>query len=203
MKYLDFYREFSRFTIFSLNDIRKVDQKFHPRQLISWQKKGYLIQLLRGYYMFADVPLDEALLILAANTLYTPSYVSLYFALAYYQLIPESVFTITSITTKKTNIHTTPIGTFSYTSIKPSLFFGYTLIPWQGRMLAIAHPEKAIIDTFYSQKALKTRDDIQALRFDREQLHEHIKHDRLDFYNNQYPNQRVQQLVHYLKDLWL
>ncbi len=78
--------------------------------------------------MFTDTPLNEETLFLIANKLYAPSYVSFEMALSYYGLIPEGVYAITSATSKKTATFQTPIGKFSYRTLKPQLFFGYNQV---------------------------------------------------------------------------
>ncbi|GAH77038.1 unnamed protein product, partial [marine sediment metagenome] len=66
---------------------------------------------------------------LAANLIYQPSYISLHTALSFYNLIPEAVYTTTSITTKKTNLFNTHIGNFSYNTVKKAVFgFGHKLL---------------------------------------------------------------------------
>lgn len=65
---------------------------------------------------------DEYLL---ANILYQPSYISLEFALSYYSLIPESVYLITSVTTKPTREFAVGKLFFSYQTIKKQAFVGY------------------------------------------------------------------------------
>jgi len=51
---------------------------------------------------------------LIANQLYGPSYVSLDYALSHYGLIPEAVYQITSVTTRRSKTYDTPLGRFSY-----------------------------------------------------------------------------------------
>ena len=113
--------------VFSLSDIRKVDPEFYRPRLNEWQAKGYIKKLRRGYYMFADLALNEQALFFIANRLYVPSYVSFEMALSYYGLIPEGVYLVTSVSTKKTSTFKTPIAQFLYKTMKPSLFFGYQL----------------------------------------------------------------------------
>jgi len=84
-----------------------------------WRKHGYLIPLKRGIYVFSEdlrkQPLSMGFI---ANNLLLPSYVSLEYALSYYDLIPERVTVYTSVTTQKTTTFKTPIGIFEYHSVK-------------------------------------------------------------------------------------
>ena len=128
MKYLEFKESFKNKTVFTHNDIRKVAPAFHRRQLVEWQKAGHIVKIRNGYYCFSDQEKNEQLLYHFANQLYKPSYISLVSAMSYYNLIPEAVFNITSVGTLKTTLFDTPYGRFEYSSLKPSLFFGYKLV---------------------------------------------------------------------------
>jgi len=55
MKYIELNKFLKDFTIFSLNDIKKIDKNFHRRMLNEWQNKGYIKKVIRagkkeGYY---------------------------------------------------------------------------------------------------------------------------------------------------------
>lgn len=56
-----------------------------------------MIKLRRELYVLPDQPASDLEI---ANRLYPPSYVSFEYALAYYHLIPEAVYEITSATTR-------------------------------------------------------------------------------------------------------
>ncbi len=95
-------------------------------QLHRWCKTGKLLPLRRGMYAFAEeyrrAELQPAEL---ANQMYSPSYISLQWALSYYGLIPEKTVAFTSVTTKQTKRFTNDFGTFVYRHLKPEAFFGY------------------------------------------------------------------------------
>jgi hypothetical protein len=84
-----------------------------------------------------------------ANRLYQPSYISLETALAYYHIIPESIYVTTSVTTKPTREFTVIGKSFNYRTVKPTIFTGYTTVQIDGRTALIAEPEKALIDYLY------------------------------------------------------
>jgi predicted transcriptional regulator of viral defense system len=120
-------------------------------QLTRWTAAGKLIRLKRGLYTLCEdrrrVPLPLGWL---ANTIYSPSYVSLQYALSRYDLIPERVGEITSVTTLKTAAFKNPLGFFRFRHVAPSLFFGFEETRDEsGYPLLIATPEKAILDTIY------------------------------------------------------
>jgi len=165
MMYKDFYAQLKVFVVFTLVDIRKIDPNFRRPQLNEWQKKGYIKKLRRGYYMFADVALNENILRLIANRLYAPSYVSFESALSYYGLIPEGVYSIVSASSRKTAKFITPVAEFSYRNIKPSIFFGYQIEQSGGQGLRIAEIEKAVLDYIYLNPRIIEEADFYEWRF--------------------------------------
>lgn len=179
MKYLELKSELKDFTIFSLNEIRNIEPGFHRRRLNEWQDKGYIKKVTRGYYIFSDLKLSEEVLFKIANRIYLPSYVSLESALSYYHLIPESVYGITSISTRKTYHFRTSIGEFIYRSLKPLLFFGYDLIKFQEKYLKMASMEKALLDYFYLHSDIETEQDFDSLRINKEMFFEKMNEEKL------------------------
>lgn len=165
MQYNELRRQLKDFLVFSLNDIRKIEPNFHRPNLNEWQGKGYIKKLRRGYYIFADAKLNEEALFLIANKLYSPSYISFEMAFSYYNLIPESVYGITSATTSKTNSFKTAVGEFFYHCVKPGLMFGYKLVNYQNQNFKIAEIEKALLDYFYINQRFASEADFFELRF--------------------------------------
>lgn len=168
MRYLEFRETFKDFAVFSLGDIRRSDSDFYGSRLNEWQKKGYLKKLTRGFYVFSDLPVDEGVLFEISNKIYAPSYVSLQMALSYYGLIPESVYGITAIATRRTYRFKTPLAEFVFRSIKTDMFFGYDLIEHKGRHFKIASAEKALLDYLYLNPLTRTREDFEGMRINRE-----------------------------------
>lgn len=110
-------------------------------------KSGDLIRLKRGLYMLALHPVSNYFYL--ANKLYEPSYISLESALSFHGLIPETVYQVTSATTKKTKIFNVQEIVFSYHHIKKEAFTGYAPLPYQGTTIFMADPEKALADYLY------------------------------------------------------
>jgi len=181
MKYLDFRNKLKNKTVITLNDIRKIAPSFHRRQLVEWQKAGYILKIRNGYYCFSDQDQSEQFLLHLANKLYKPSYISLVGAMSYYNLIPEAVFSITSIGTLKTTLFDTSLGRFEYKNIKSSLFFGYHLISDNGFTIKIAEPEKMILDYCHLLKPENIL-DFESLRIDKEGLIKIIDINKFDAY---------------------
>ena len=121
------------------------------RQVRDWVKKGYLLPLKRGLYIFSDLYRDVYPPVsFIANFMIMPSYVSMEYALGeVYNLIPEKVAVITSVSTKKTQEFSNCRGFFEYHSIKENLFFGYSQQMIDKQKVFIALPEKALLDYFY------------------------------------------------------
>ncbi len=174
MKYIELQQNLKDFRVFSLADIRLVDARFHRRRLNNWQEKGYIKKIVRGFYFFSDVARDEYLMFEIANKIYAPSYVSFEAALAYHHLIPESVYAVTSATSRLTHTFHTDVGTFVYRKLAPRFFFGYDLMEFSGRRLCLASPEKALLDYLYLHSSIKISADFASLRLSRDIFHKVI-----------------------------
>lgn len=131
-------QEFAR--IFGLSPYQT---EYELNQLI---EEGLLTRLKKGKYILkTDPPSEEEI----ANALYKPSYISFEYALAYYNMIPEMTYQITSATTKPTRLFTTNNSIFSYYTIKVEAYTGYVLAQRGERRFYIAEPEKALVDYLY------------------------------------------------------
>jgi len=152
MTYSQFKNQYQHLPIINARDIiEKHKKQVTLNQFNRWQQKGWIIRIKRGVYLFnkndRKVQASRPFL---ANQLCFPSYVSLEYALNFYGLIPEAVFALTSVTTKKTNRFANAEGNFIYQHIKPVAFRGFISVKDDfGFSYFIAQPEKAIIDFFY------------------------------------------------------
>lgn len=135
--------------IFTANDVRLlfgVSAMAASGLLHRYKKRGFILQIKRGLYVFPDfLPLD----VYVANRLYSPSYISLEFALSYNGIIPETVYEITSVTTKSTRHFETLGKVFSYRKIKKTAYMGYEIQKQQGLSFYMADAEKAFVDANY------------------------------------------------------
>lgn len=104
------------------------------------------VKLRNNFYILKDT---RPSLSLIANRLYRPSYISLESALSFYEIIPETVYGITSVSTKATREFASEIGIFSYQKIKKEAFIGYQLKNVHGENIFIADAEKALADYLY------------------------------------------------------
>lgn len=192
MNILEFKEKLKDFVAFNLNDIRKIDAGFDLRRLNEWQGKGYIKMIRRGYYAFSNLTVNESVLFLLANKIYTPSYVSLEMALSHYNLIPEAVYGITSVASRKTNHFKTDFGEFIYRHMKPQLMFGYQLISYGKQNFKIAEPEKAMLDYFYLNADLNAAEDFAGLRFNGNEFREQTDKDKLQSYLIAFGNKRLE-----------
>ena len=126
------------------------------------EKDGQLIRLKRGLYVVSSEvsgkPINACL---CANHIYGPSYVSQQWALRWYGLIPERVYTMTSVTTKRTREFENSLGRFTYEQVKPEYFaIGIDNVEEDGVTFLMASREKALCDlilhdTYLPQQSIK------------------------------------------------
>jgi len=206
-----FRNTFEKLFVFNTNDIKAFFSDFDTRRLFEWQDKGYIIKIRNKWYCFPayrDLPNSN---MLTANIIYKHSYVSVQYALSYYGLIPEGVFTITSVTSNKRNYFETELGAYNYQHIKPELFFGYTYIPFnpfkkpdnEARQIKIATLEKAILDFFYLNAGYKTAKDMLDLRFNETILYEDMNKEKLFQYLEKFENKALDKRINVLIKTYL
>ncbi|MEK6970262.1 MAG: hypothetical protein AABW68_01045, partial [archaeon] len=102
---------------------------------------GLAQRMMNGKISFS---MDEKVI---ATQLIEPSYISLYFALLFHQIIqqvPKNVACLTPKTSRKFE----SLG-ISYHKISPSLMFGFTSYDSDKTYYWLADPEKALLDTLY------------------------------------------------------
>jgi hypothetical protein len=85
---------------------------------------------------------------------------------------------------------------FSYRTIKPALFFGYSLLPGGIKM---AFMEKAVLDYLYINPAVRTRDDFASLRINREEMLSRVRMERLTNFVQRFNHKRLSKTIkHFL-----
>jgi len=109
-------------------------------------KKGVFVRFRQGLYGLKNVYVNDFYL---ANMVYSPSYVSLETALSFYNLIPETVYAVTSATTKPTREFEVLNRLFEYRKIKSEAYSGYQPQVIDGQTVFLATPEKAVADFLY------------------------------------------------------
>jgi hypothetical protein len=150
--------------------------KFPRNKIASMEKRGEIIRLKKGLYVVSDKISRKSLSReLIANHLYGSSYVSLETALAYYGMIPERVYTVRSMTTKRAKNFTTPFGNFEYQTV-PADYFSIGLrqeIIETRYAFLIATPTKAVCDMIVTTPNLR----LQSMRATQTYLLEDLRID--------------------------
>lgn len=207
MRFSEFKNSIYDFGVFSTNEIIKKFPKFDRRRLSEWQDKKLIVKIRNKWYCFPEYLNNDKFLWLIANKIHSPSYVSLETALSWYQIIPEGVFSSSSITTNKPRQYNTVYGSFYYNSIKPKLFFGYTLHEINSKtdtnqtnnqnshQIRIAEMEKAILDYFYINTQYNTEKDILELRFNANVLHDELEKPKLYDYLEKFENKNLERRI--------
>ena len=122
------------------------------KRLLAQEK---LIHIRRGLYYLTerlgvrDKPHPFEL----AQYIYGPSYISLESALGFHGLIPEAVYEITSVCTKRSKVFNTPFGIFSYVHMPIENFYlDVEIVTEKNARFFIAKPWKAICDYIFCYK---------------------------------------------------
>lgn len=200
MKYSEFRDHFQKFPLFSSRSFGHLTPKpgILLRQVNDWVAKGWVIQLRRQLYTLREIDRSIGLSsYFLANELYQPSYISLETALSYYGLIPEQVFAIISVTTKKTQIFENSFGKFYYHHIQPKRFNDFIEIQDEYKQSYwIATPERALIDYLYFHwidPAKVDKDFLEeSLRLQNREL---IDVSKLKIMSERFNSKRVQHLI--------
>lgn len=197
MKYIQLCRK-TRSAFFSLQDLRQLWQKVFGYQLTLWQKKGHILRLKNGLYVFAgrvnEVAPEEI-----AGLLYSPGYISLEKALSIYGFIPEMVYGITSVTPKTTRRFKNKIGDYTFRHIKPDLFFGYRQSGAASRKYLLAEPEKALLDFIYFNLGrVSSKSGLAGLRLNRRLIKSKISRGKMARYLAVFKDKRIERAINWI-----
>jgi predicted transcriptional regulator of viral defense system len=134
------------------------DYMFPRNKIAAMENRGEIIRLKKGIYVVSDkISRKKISRELIANHLYGASYVSLETALSHHGLIPEKVFTIRSMTTKRAKQFENVFGRFEYISV-PADYFSIGIrqqIVDNEYAYLIATPEKALCDLILATPNLR------------------------------------------------
>lgn len=169
------------------------------RQLTDWVRAGKVVQLQRGLYtLAAPYQLERPHSYLVANHLVRGSYISLHTALSHYDLIPEHVAVVTSVTTGRPGNWQNEYGRFTFQHIQSILFFGFEYRQvTQTQWAYVATPEKALLDLIYLTPDADNERYIRALRL---QNLDQLNIERLTAYVNRIQKPKLKRaLSHILK----
>ena len=152
MEQLKALPHFSKNTVYQLGKQLGLKDGTVDTYISRFLKYKEIIWLNKGLYVSTDFfeknKNDISYSFYLANVIRTPSYISSWAALQYYNLATEAVHSITSVTPKVTRNFETKAGNFSYQSIKKDLFSDFSFT--KGKFdFFIASPWKALFDLLY------------------------------------------------------
>ncbi len=165
---------------------------------------GEYVQVVKGIYE-TDSTVPAHLL---AGSIYGPSYISFDYALSYYGLIPETVYTVTCATfeKKKKKKYVTPFGNFTYRDVPAAAFpLGLNLVAEGDYYFRIAKPEKALCDKLYTLPPVANIDEMEELlltdlRIDEGEM-EKLNRKLIESYIDYYRSTNIKKLSTYLRRL--
>jgi len=164
--------------IFSTREFRLlmgVSQAAAYRLLWRYEKQQILVKLRRGLYGLKD---DLPSSFLIANRLYQPSYISFDTALSYHHVIPETIYSVVSATTKATREFRASGVIYKYHCIKKTAYTGYKPVKYMGMVILMAEQEKALADYLYFvdlKKRALSYERIDVKRIKRGKLLKYVK----------------------------
>lgn len=143
---------------------------------------------------------------LLAGSIYGPSYISFEYALSFYGLIPEAVYTVTCATfeKKKKKRYETLFGTFTYRDV-PFAAFPLELVLMQedDYFYRIANPVKALCDKLYTMPPVDNAAEFADLLFDDLRIEEsalsELDADRTEMLWERYHSTNVKRLAAMLR----
>lgn len=127
-------------------------QRYREKHLIFRIKQGIYVSKEKLEYFEKVWKKTEYLYFLATNVINPMSYLSWPYILSLNNITTESAFTITLITTKKTNTIENDFGTFIYQNIHNNLFRWYERKEEFWLIYYRAYPEKALLDWLWLKK---------------------------------------------------
>ena len=151
--------KFSSLPYFTIEGFRQaagmgVDEKQYSRKVLNrWTRSGDLIRLKNGIYMSQEFyyqhKQDMRFTACISAIIKPQSYISLETILQRNGVLTETTYPITAVTLKHTRVFENSIGTFTFRSIKPGLFTGFTPFPYYGIRISEASLAKALFDYLY------------------------------------------------------
>ena len=181
MNFWQLRNQFFDLVCFNVNQVYAWQPNFEKNNLTRWTKQNLLVKLRNSWYSFPDYLKTPNIQYFVSNKIYTPSYVSLHSALAFYGIIPEAIVQTTAVSSLKKANFENVFGSFSYQQILPELMFGNEQKTFLNKhSLFFATPEKAILDLLYLYPQYNSEQEIIELRFDEEFMQEDLNVERLN-----------------------
>jgi len=186
--------------LYALRDYKKPRDKI--RGLV---KDKDIVRVKKGLYVLGKAynrPYNKLVL---ANLIYGPSYITGQTALAFWNMIPERVELIISMTTKRKKQYETPIGRFSYWYCPKTVFSIGIKLEDAGdqKKILIASPEKALCDITAPKTHISTKKEmkefLELMRLDFS-VYEKLDFSLLEKIKAGYRRQSIKLLIRCLKD---
>jgi len=144
------------------------------------KERGEVVSLKRGLYVSSDYlevikrkNLWDQYLEFISGVLYSPSYLSLEYVLNENNILSESSFGFSAMSSNKTKRLNNALGQFHYHSIKEELFAGFKVEVKSGLFIYKATVGKALFDFLYLRKNhLINQDHFNSLRINKDQVGE-------------------------------
>lgn len=180
MEQLKSLPHFGKNTVYQLGKQLGLKDSTVDTYISRFLKYKEIYRLKNGLYVSADFfdknRNDISYSFYLANIIRTPSYVSSWAALQYYNLTTEAIHSVTSVTPKVTRDYQTKAGNFAYQSINKELFSDFSLVKGKFNFF-IAFPSKALFDLLYfrtrqfrSLPLEKIKTSIEELRIDIDEM---------------------------------
>ena len=180
-----------------------------PRDVVTdLLKKNQIVRVRKGLYLFGPLWRRNAFATeTLANLVYGPSVISLEYALSWYGLIPEHVYSITSVTTGRSREFDTPAGRFAYVQIPVGKYaWGITLHGSAPVTWLMTEPLKALADKVWTDKRFRSvssnsfRDYLFSdLRIDETLLEGFFRNSDCQSLEKVYNSQKISLMLRYLK----
>ncbi len=186
--------------------LNELNQYVNPSDKLSRMvKSGEYIQIVKGLYETDESTAGHLL----AGSIYGPSYLSFEFALAFYGLIPEAVYTFTSATfeKKKKKKYVTPFGTYTFRDVPSGVYnYGLSIKKEGDYSYIIASPEKALCDQLYKTKAVSNYSELENLLFEDlridEQEFRKMNINDISMFSEKYGCTNIKKLYGFMRKTW-
>jgi len=140
----------------------------------------------------------EYLSFLATSVMVTPSYLSSVYILSINNILTESAFSMTMVTTKNKKVISNDFWVFSYQNISEELFRWYERKEEFWFIYYRAYPEKALLDRLWLKKDIHySLDYFKELRLNIDLLN----FKRLEKFVKQFNRKKIEKCFYYLKQL--
>lgn len=196
MNFWQLRNQFYDLICFNINQVYAWQPSFEKNNLTRWVKQNLLVKLRNSWYSFPDYVNMSNIQYFVSNKIYSPSYISLHSALAFYGIIPEAIVQTTAVSSLKKANFENNFGSFSYQQILPELMFGNEQKTFLNKhSLFFATPEKAILDLLYLYPQYNSEQEIIELRFDEEFMQEELNVERLNEFTEKFQSKALRNRV--------